>query len=78
MKSNLTILFFVPGIWLLCAATKPEHSIHNAIFWLLVVLAVLIAAVALKVLFGIADRGIELWRNRQKIKAAKIKKSHLA
>ena len=64
MEKTPANLFFVPGILLLGAA-KPEHSIHNAIFWLLVLLAVFIATLAVKVVFLIVDREIELWRNRR-------------
>jgi len=56
------------------AAAKPDHSIYNAIFWLLVLLAVFIAALAVKVLFEIADKEIELWRVRRSLRTA-IKKN---
>ena len=56
-------LFFAPGI--LLGTAKPEHSLYNAVFWLLVLLAVFIATLAVKVVFGIVDREIEQWRNRR-------------
>ena len=55
---------------LLLGTAKPEHSLCNAIFWLLVVLAMLIAAMALKVFFGIVDRETDRWIKRRSSRPA--------
>jgi len=57
---------------LLLAGTivKPEHSIADAIFWLLVFLTLLAAVTALKVLFQIADKEILRWRTNRTRKSA--------
>jgi hypothetical protein len=59
-----------PAGVLLLGAARPEHSLCNAIFWLLVVLAVLIAAMALKVFFGIVDRETDRWIKRRSSRTA--------
>jgi ABC-type nickel/cobalt efflux system permease component RcnA len=47
------------------SAATPEPSIHNAIFWLLVWLAVLVAALALKTFFAIWLAEREIRRRRR-------------